>query len=153
MNRTGPRTPRPERLRSDHAVPLFEALQSVLGDLAGQAGADLDRVRLAWPRAVGPQIARVTRPVGLEDGALRIEVEGEAWRNVLQGEQRRILGRLRGAVPALTRLRFEVRPGPRPTVPTPPPPEPAPDPRNAQVADPALRRALDELAAARRGTP
>jgi len=33
----------------------------------------------AWPRLVGPRIARHTRAVSFRDGTLHVEVEGSAW--------------------------------------------------------------------------
>lgn len=111
----------------------------------------LDRLRLHWPALCGGVIARVSEPVALEDETLRVAVDGPAWRRALEQERRRLMGRLRAVAPGVRRLVFELRPAAPPpaAVPAAPaPPVPA-DPRNAVVADPELRRALDALAAAR----
>ncbi len=139
------RTPAPRRAE---VVSFFAALDGVLAGLQSRTDRDYDRVRLNWARIVGAQLARVTRPAALRGGALRVTVDGEDWRQALETERSRLMGRLRAVVPSLARLTFEVRPVPTPP-PTPgPPPEVPADPRNGAVADPALRRALDALSAA-----
>jgi hypothetical protein len=144
---------RPPAPRRAEVVPLFAALEGVLAGLGSRTDPAFDRVRLNWARIVGPQLARVTTPAAVRDGVLRVTVDGEGWRRALEAERGRLMGRLRAVAPSLVRLHMEVRNVPPPP-PAPPPAPAAPtDPRNDCVADPALRRALDELSAAVRRGP
>jgi hypothetical protein len=52
-------------------------------------------LREAWPRAVGPELARRTEAVALDRGTLRVRVPDGRWRKVLHRMQPEILGRLR----------------------------------------------------------
>jgi len=52
-------------------------------------------LREAWPRAVGPELARRTEVVTLEGGSLRIRVPDAGWRKALHRMQPQILERLR----------------------------------------------------------
>jgi len=60
-----------------------EALGSVLGRVLSGLGLSREvagwQAVEAWPRLVGPRIARHTRAVGFRDGTLHVEVEGSAW--------------------------------------------------------------------------
>jgi predicted nucleic acid-binding Zn ribbon protein len=55
-------------------------------------------VRAAWPRAVGPDLARRTEVVALESATLRIRVPDARWRKELHRMQPEILARLREIV-------------------------------------------------------
>ena len=61
----------------------MEALGSVLGRVLSGLGLSREvagwQAVEAWPRLVGPRIARHTRAVGFRDGTLHVEVEGSAW--------------------------------------------------------------------------
>lgn len=67
--------------------------------LARMFGADPARVvlllRAAWPRAVGPELARRTEVVALDRGVLRVRVPDAAWLKVLHRMEDEILARLR----------------------------------------------------------
>lgn len=52
-------------------------------------------LRAAWPRAVGPDVARRTEPLLIEKGTLRVRVPDARWRKVLHRMQGEILARLR----------------------------------------------------------
>ncbi len=124
-------------------------------------GATLERrlllLRAAWPRAVGPELARRTEVIALEGTALRIRVPDAGWRKGLLRMRHQILGRLRGIAGGLapSALGFvEARPAPIP-VPAepsvsalrePPPPAAALLAEAARIADPELRDRFLETA-------
>ena len=76
-------------------TPLAEALtrylkRAGLSRRIGQAS-----VIEAWPELVGPQIARVTTPVGVgPDGTLRVRVATAAWAAELQLMTPQIMARI-----------------------------------------------------------
>jgi hypothetical protein len=111
----------------------------------------------AWPRAVGPDLARRTEVLGLENGTLRVRVPDARWRGVLHRMQPQILQALRRTAGSSAPRRMGFLEGAVPeSAPAPPPalPSPEPDvPREvaagaAGIADAEIR-ALFERAAAR----
>jgi hypothetical protein len=116
-------------------------------------------VRAAWPRAVGPDLARRTEVLALDDGTLRVRVPDARWRKELHRMQRDILGRLYEIVGDLAprRLGFlegpvAAAPGPAPeaarTAPSGPPTPSAEVLAGAAVLDdPEMRRHFLEVAA------
>ncbi len=70
-------------------------------------------VERVWPDAVGPQIARVTRPIGWLDGVLTIAVPSPVWTQELRYLDEEIRSavnrRLTGG--EVQRIRTVVRPG------------------------------------------
>jgi hypothetical protein len=115
-------------------------------------------IRAAWPRAVGPDLARRTEVVTLEAGTLRIRVPDARWRKELHRIQPQILARLRDIVGDLAPRRLGFVEGPLAMVAgapddTPrrePPPAPAPPEvvAGAQALhDPELRARFLEVAA------
>jgi predicted nucleic acid-binding Zn ribbon protein len=71
--------------------PLKNSLGRALAELALADGRALATV---WAEAVGPMLARQSMPTSLVEGTLIVEVRDRAWRNALEGERGRILGRL-----------------------------------------------------------
>ena len=114
-------------------------------------------VRAAWPRAVGPDLARRTEVVALESATLRVRVPDARWRKELHRMQPQILARLREIVGDLAprRLGFMEGPiAPAPlreagrTVPSTTPEAPPEVVAGASVLDDAeLRRRFLEVAA------
>jgi hypothetical protein len=132
----------------DPPAPLDALLAGLLRGMARHAADPLQRARLAWPRACGPQLARHTTLIAFVDGTLQVGAYGPHWREACFQHRRELLSRLRRAVPGLTQLELRTLPQ-RPALPrasTPPPP-PA-DPRTEDVEHPGLRGALDALLAA-----
>jgi hypothetical protein len=75
-----------ERLHADHfAARVF----------SGAPKARLELLRALWPGAVGPEVARRSEVVGLEDGVLRVRVADARWKKALFRVHRDILVRLR----------------------------------------------------------
>jgi predicted nucleic acid-binding Zn ribbon protein len=114
-------------------------------------------VRAAWPRAVGPDLARRTEVVALEAATLRVRVPDARWRKELHRMQPDILARLREIVGDLAprRLGFvegEVAPAPsreagRAGSPTPPAAPPEVVAGASVLRDVDLRRRFLEVAA------
>jgi hypothetical protein len=97
-------------------------------------------LQAAWPLAVGPELARRTEVVGIENRTLRVRVPDVSWRKVLHRVQPQILSRLREiAGDELTPRRMGFLEGGLSAIDTPPPP-PAPRP-------PAIPAAIAQLAA------
>ena len=67
--------------------PLSAALGELTPSLAPATA--LASVQEAWPRAAGPAIAAVARPVGARDGVLEVVCEAAVWAAELEllGEQ------------------------------------------------------------------
>lgn len=114
-------------------------------------------VRAAWPRAVGPDLARRTEVIALEAVTLRVRVPDARWRKELHRMQPEILARLREIAGELAprRLGFvegPVAPAPsretrRTSSPT-PPAAPAEVVAGASILDDEeLRRRFLEVAA------
>lgn len=74
---------------------LNQLLPTALDGLA-QRAATGGALGPAWAQAAGAQIARVSRPLSLEGGTLRVEVDGDAWLKELQGRAAELLLRLEG---------------------------------------------------------
>lgn len=112
-------------------------------------------VRAAWPRAVGPDLARRTEVVALEGTTLRIRVPDARWRKELHRMQPDILARLRETTGELAPRRLGFVEGPvamdsaeRPrTGALEPAPLPAAVVAGAAALDPDLRALFLEVAA------
>ena len=111
----------------------------------------------AWPRVVGPELARRTELVALEGGSLWVRVPDPSWRKVLHRMSGDLRHRLRRAVGDMApgRLAFVLGPVAEPEAPAATPPEAAePGPPSAAlasaaeaIADPELRRLFLESSA------
>jgi len=69
-------------------------------------------LRAAWPRAVGPDLARRTEVVALEGATLRIRVPDARWRKELHRMQPAILARLREIIGEMAPRRLGFMEGP-----------------------------------------
>ncbi len=116
-------------------------------------------LRAAWPRVVGPELARRTEVIALEGNSLRIRVPDAGWRKGLLRMRREILGRLSELAGDLAprRLGFTegfpagTAPSLPPSLPTPPeapasPPSSALAAEAARIGDPELRARFLESA-------
>jgi hypothetical protein len=68
-------------------------------------------LRAAWPKAVGPELARRTEVLALEGEALRLRVPDASWRRHLLQMRRPILDRLREVAGPLTPYRLSFTEG------------------------------------------
>jgi len=82
-------------------------------------------LRAAWPKAVGPELARRTEVLTLEGGALRLRVPDAAWRRHLLQMRKPILERLREVAGDLTPYRLSFTEGGLASGGVVPPPPPA----------------------------
>jgi len=125
--------------------------------LFGSPEARLALVRAAWPHAVGAELARRTRVLGVDGGVLRVQIPDARWRKVLHRLQPTILGRIARVVGEVAprRIGFIELPvnDDRSGVEAPAlPPQDLPAPSDvvmrgaAAIADPELRRSFVETA-------
>jgi len=116
-------------------------------------------LRAAWPRVVGPELARRTEVIALEGDSLRIRVPDAGWRKGLLRMRREILTRLRDLVGDLAPRRLGFTEGfPAGTAPSlppvlpsapaapAPPPSPALSAEAERISDPDLRARFLEAA-------
>jgi hypothetical protein len=124
----------------------------------GDAERTLALLRAAWPRAVGPELARRTEVVALQGDALVVRVPDATWRRGLLKMRREILGRLRRVAGDLAPARMgfvegKVIPPALPARPAearvvePAPPAPQVAEAAAAIEDPGLRDAFLSAAA------
>jgi predicted nucleic acid-binding Zn ribbon protein len=68
------------------------------------------RAYAAWPDAVGSAVAAATRPTGLRDGTLTVEVDGAEWATQLRYLEDQLVRVLTERVGSglVERLRFQV---------------------------------------------
>ena len=59
-------------------------------------------VEPAWPRAVGPELARHTRAAKLHAGVLTVEARSTVWLNEVSLLKESLLEKLRAELPAAT---------------------------------------------------
>ncbi len=86
-------------------------------------------LQAAWPLAVGPELARRTEVIGIENRTLRVRVPDVSWRKVLHRVQPQILSRLREiAGDELTPRRMGFLEGGMANIDTPAPPPPPREP-------------------------
>lgn len=86
-------------------------------------------LQAAWPLAVGPELARRTEVVGIENRTLRVRVPDVSWRKVLHRVAPQILARLREIVgDELMPHRMGFLDGGMATIETPLPPPPPREP-------------------------
>ncbi len=117
----------------------------------GSRARTLALLQAAWPLAVGPELARRTEVIGVDDGTLRVRVPDAGWRKVLHRMQPQILGRLRDIAGELAPRRMGFLEGGLPAGPAPTvgaaakperegePPSPALQLQAAAIPDPEIR--------------
>jgi predicted nucleic acid-binding Zn ribbon protein len=68
------------------------------------------RLHAAWPDVVGPAVAAATRPTGLRDGTVTVEVDGPEWATQLRYLEEQLVRVLteRVGTGIVERLRFQV---------------------------------------------
>ena len=89
---SGPRRPkaRPEAVGA--------LIDRVLADLGAGPTARAVRIADHWEAAVGPEVARHSRPVAIRGDVLEVEVDSSVWSQQLQLMQPEILAALRETV-------------------------------------------------------
>jgi predicted nucleic acid-binding Zn ribbon protein len=98
---------------SREPTPLAALLPDVLGRMArdGKGAAALGAL---WLRVQGPIIGAQSRPVGLVDGVLQVDVQGPTWQATLQAQEAVLLERWNAAVRRAQARRIEFRLAPLP---------------------------------------
>lgn len=74
--------------------PLHESLETVMRALGGPGVDAIVTVHERWTEIVGPEVARLSRPVSIEDTVLRIRVSVPAWAGHLRWAEQEILSNL-----------------------------------------------------------
>jgi predicted nucleic acid-binding Zn ribbon protein len=69
---------RPRRSQSDMRA-VGGVLDDVLAGIRFTSRFQAARATDEWTEVVGPEVARRTRPVGVRDGELLVEVQGAVW--------------------------------------------------------------------------
>jgi hypothetical protein len=87
------------------------ARHSALLLFGGSKERTLALLRAAWPKAVGPELARRTEVLALEGEALRLRVPDASWRRHLLQMRGPILARLREVAGPLTPYRLSFTEG------------------------------------------
>jgi predicted nucleic acid-binding Zn ribbon protein len=117
--------------------------------------ARLALLRALWPAAVGPEVARRTQVIGIENDVLRVRVADAGWRKALFRVYRDIIVRLRHSAGSLAPAKLGFIEGPVAEAPQPPPPPPTATPRlppsveaaAAAIDDAEIRQRFLETAA------
>lgn len=137
------------RRRAGGPLDLSVLIGATLGQSRLGSGVQRARALLLWPQAVGPEIARLTRPRSQQGGTLYIEVRDSAAAHHLTMQRHHFLRRLNallGEGQAVSELRFSVGHVAAPPDAPRAAPLPAPDRARArklvqEVGDPELRQA------------
>ncbi len=149
------------RRRAGGPLNMGKLMGATLGTARIAKGVERARAILLWPSAVGPELARITRPRSQQGGTLYIEVRDSASAHHLTMQRQHLLGRLQELMgdESIRELRFSV--GQIKKAPDAPraAPLPAPDRARARqlaqpVQDPELKqvvlRAAEAMTRARR---
>ncbi len=134
-----------------HTARLDEVLASTLANAGADRLAAFERLRLAWPAACGPVVARHAVPLEYREGLLHVGVSNLHWREAVFQANATLTRRLRQVCPELRRLHLvhvpiqSTAPPPAP----PPAPEVPDDVRAAHIENPDARRAWSRLLHAR----
>ena len=70
------------------------ALDAVMASLGGPSVQAIVAVHQRWDDIVGPEVALHAEPLGIDDGRLRVQVDGPAWASHLKWAEPEILVRL-----------------------------------------------------------
>lgn len=94
----------PPRKRGELS-PVGGVLDQVLAGLKLESRFQAARATDEWPQVVGPEVVRRTRPVGVRNGELLVEVQGAVWMGHLAVLRQGILESLNRRLPESARLR------------------------------------------------
>jgi len=98
------RMDKPPRRRG-HLEPLAKVLDQLLPALRLEERFAAAGATEQWLNVVGPEVARRTRPVGVRDGELLVEVRGAVWMGHLAILRHGIMNEINGKLPAEARIR------------------------------------------------
>ena len=90
---------------------IAATINSVMKDLASPRKSIKNRVLQLWPEVAGERIGRHTRPAGIKNGRLTINVDGSAWLYELtQRHKKRLLKRFQKRMgnEVLAEIRFRI---------------------------------------------
>lgn len=75
-------------------APVSGALEAVMASLGGPSVQAIVAVHQRWGDIVGAEVALHAEPLGIDDGRLRVQVDGSAWASHLRWAEPEILVRL-----------------------------------------------------------
>jgi predicted nucleic acid-binding Zn ribbon protein len=84
---------------TDEPRPVGDALRAVRRALGTPTPSVFERVRAAWPAAVGDALARHSAPLHLRAGVLRIRADDQAWAGQFRYLRDTVVEALAAAVP------------------------------------------------------
>ena len=90
--------------RNGEFRPVGKVLDQVLTGLRFEARFQAARATDEWSEVVGPEVSGRTRPVGVRDGELLVEVQGAVWMGHLAVLRQGILEALNLRLPETARL-------------------------------------------------
>lgn len=77
---------------------LGRLLDTVLQGLGGPGVDAIVFVHERWAELVGPEVAGVSRPLGIREGRLSVTVDGPAWADHLRWSEPEVLARIEQVV-------------------------------------------------------
>jgi len=91
-------------------VHIGRLLQDTLERLCRSGDKVLLDICRRWEELVGPVIAANSRPVGLKDNLLLVDVASSVWMQQLQFLKAEIIGRINAGLPeaAIEKIRFRI---------------------------------------------
>ena len=90
--------------RAGEFRPVGNVLDQVLSGLKLESRFQAARATDEWAEVVGPEVKRRTRPVGVRDGELLVEVQGAVWMGHLAVLRQGILEALNLRLPDTAQL-------------------------------------------------
>ncbi|MCF7809368.1 DUF721 domain-containing protein [bacterium] len=91
------------------SIPLGLAIDDLTNKLGCQKIIKSQRAIIVWEQVVGKEIIKVTSPISISNGILRVKVKNAVWRNELSYDKEVIRRKLNDAVgePVVADIRFE----------------------------------------------
>lgn len=86
--------PAPTERSSREATPIASSLAGEVRRLGGPDAGAIGQVFGHWEEIVGPAVAAHSRPRGLRDGVLTVEVDDPAWATQLRWLEAQVLARI-----------------------------------------------------------
>ena len=91
------------------SIPLSSAIDDFTSKLGYQKTIKSQRAIILWDEVVGKEIIKVTSPISINNGILRVKVKNAVWRNELSYQKEVIRRKLNDAVgePVVADIRLE----------------------------------------------
>jgi len=88
--------------------PLSQILKELLRHYELEEPLERCRSLVVWPEAVGERIAKVTKPLSIQNGVMLVKVKSAVWRAELTFMKQQIIDKVNEAVgkPVVKDIRF-----------------------------------------------